>query len=295
LNFLKWPSKRKGILVLIGGAEDRRGDRAVLKRVVSFTPTRRVSVITTASDFPVDLGKDYQRVFASLGVTQVDVLDIRYREEADHHPHLSSVQKADVIFFTGGDQVQLVETLDGTSLLGRIRKRLHEGVTVAGTSAGAASSGEVTIYSGDGEGLLKGAIGHRKAFGFLKGIVVDTHFVERARLPRLAQYLSSGQIPVGLGLAEDTAAIVYPDQRVEVIGRGLVTAVSADGAGCSTYRDTAARDPITVDGLRLSYLAPGTWFDLVRWAVLPGVPAVAPVPASSGPPEAVTSAEKPNI
>jgi cyanophycinase len=256
------------MLILIGGAEDRKGDRAILKKVISFTGGRRVAVITTASDFPVDLGRDYHRAFISLGVQEVTLMDIRYREDADHHGHLSAVSKADVIFFTGGDQVQLLDVLEGTALAGRIRRRLHDGATVAGTSAGAAAAGEVTIYSGDGEGHLKGTVGHRKAFGFLPGVVVDTHFMERGRLARLAQYLSSGGLSQGIGLAEDTAAVVYPEGKFEVVGKGVVAALSAEGMAWSGYREAAAREPITVDGLRLSYLGPGSLFDLSRWGVL---------------------------
>lgn len=174
--------------------------------------------------------------------------------------------------------MQLLDVLDGTALVGRIRRRLHDGATVAGTSAGAAAAGEVTIYSGDGEGHLKGTVGHRKAFGFVPGVVVDTHFVERGRLARLAQYLASGGLSQGIGLAEDTAAVIYPDGRFEVVGKGVVTALSAEGLAWSGYREAGAREPITMDGLRLSYLGPGSWFDLSRWSILTEALKAAPKP-----------------
>ncbi len=251
-----------GPLFLIGGGEDRKGDRALLRWVVQAARGRSVAVITTASDYPVELGKDYDRAFRALGAADPRILDIRRREEAEGGAAVEAVEKAGAVFFTGGDQVRLVEIFQDTALLKEIRRRHREGAVVAGSSAGAAAAGAVTIFDGERSGLVKGAVSNRAALGFLPGAIVDTHFMERGRIARLAQALGAGLGRVGLGVAEDTAVLVHPDGTLEVLGSGVVAVLRAGGDLATDYGDRPAGALVSVDGLRLSFFAPGRRFRL---------------------------------
>jgi len=259
---------RRGVLVLIGGDEDKKNGKEILTRVVEVNGARRIVVIPTASNFPDRLGKTYVDAFLSLGVPTVTVLNIRGRDEAARTGHLEAVAAADAVFFTGGDQIRLVETLEGTALMDLVRERHRLGMTVAGTSAGAAAAGEITIYEGNDEGYVKGTVLHARGFGFLKGITVDTHFLERRRISRLTQQIASGRAAFGIGIAEDTAVVISPDETLEVAGTGIVTVLNGNTIRYSNYDEIQKYGTITVDGIRMSYLAAGTHFDLKSWKVL---------------------------
>jgi cyanophycinase len=227
-----------------------------------------VTVVPTASDFPRERADEYRRAFSALGVAEVLVADIRSRGDAETAETAELARRADLVFFTGGDQVRLVQAMEGTLFLDEVRAAFQRGTTLAGTSAGAAAAGEVTIFHGDGLGHAKGTVQHSPGFAFIDGVVVDTHFDTRCRLPRLAQFLCSGGGLKGVGLAEDTALVVRPSGLAEVVGSGVVTVLDASEVDATNY-DAATEDGLlTVTGLGLGFLAPGTVFSLDRWRVV---------------------------
>jgi cyanophycinase len=266
------PQRSTGPLVLIGGNEDKRGDMVVLRRVAALAGAGPVTVIPTASDYPRQRADEYRRAFADAGAAEVLVADVRDRTDAEQGEAVAMVRRAGAVFFTGGDQVRLVNALTGTPLLAEVWAAFRRGTALAGTSAGAAASGEVTIWSGDGDGFSQGAVRHSPGFGFLTGITVDTHFDTRSRLARLAQYLCSGASRRGLGLAEDTAVVVEPDGLAEVVGSGMVTLLDAWNVEHSNAHTAVPGELLTMTGLELGFLAPGSVFDLRLWrvAALPG-------------------------
>lgn len=260
--------ERTGSLVLIGGREDRRRDRVVLRGVLDISGGGRVVVVPAASAYPRSVAAVYRKAFGALGAERVDIVDVRARREAEDGLGVEQVRAADVVFFTGGDQVQLTRVLEATPLMRAVRSRLRDGATVAGTSAGAAAVGEVMVFDGDGRGLVKGSVRVSAGLGLLPGrIIVDTHFMARGRLARLAQVLCADPTLRGLGLAEDTGVVVAPDGSARVVGSGQVTVLSAAGLEASTYGEVGRGEPLTMDGLRLGFLAPGASFDLGGWRV----------------------------
>ncbi len=257
----------KGELILIGGAEDKIYDKVVLKRIVSINNARSVAIIPTASyGYPEELGEEYTDIFRTLGVTMTHVLDIRSQTEAEDPRYIEMLEGVDLIFFTGGDQVRLVEILRKSPVLQEIRKQHLSGCSIAGTSAGAAASGDPMIYDGDKYGFQKGSVNFSEGFGFIKGITIDTHFVKRGRISRLTQFLVSGHNQYALGLAEDTALMINANYQAEVVGSGVVTALSSRYVTYSNYNQIEEDAHITVDGMRLSFLATGSVFDLKSWS-----------------------------
>ena len=208
--------QRSGTLVLVGGNEDKRGEMQVLRHAVEVAGATTVTVVPTASDYPWERADEYRRAFSALGVAEVLVADIRSRADAELAETAELARRPQLVFFTGGDQVRLVEILAGTHFLDEVRAAFIRGTTLAGTSAGAAAAGEVTIFHGDGAGHAKGTVRHSPGLSFIDGLVVDTHFDTRCRLARLAQFLCSGGGLKGFGLAEDTALVV----RARRPGRG---------------------------------------------------------------------------
>lgn len=260
--------KKNGHLVLIGGAEDRRDKKTVLNEVVKLNNPRHAIVIPSASSYPTDLGEDYTYAFKDLGVENVEVFDIRSKEEADAPEFLEKIASAGLVFFTGGDQVKLVDRIAHTKLIERI-KQLHrdKGLTIAGTSAGAAAASNPLLYGGDGKGLVKGSIKTSEGFGFLPHITIDTHFHARRRITRLSQALLLGLSQYAIGLDEDTGIIIYPGYKAKVIGNGLATVLSVNSETQTNYNTAGPNDPVSANNLQTGFLQPGSIFNLATWEI----------------------------
>lgn len=259
-------NKSKGHYVFIGGAEDRRGKKNVLNEVVKLNNTKYAIVIPSASSYPMDLGDDYTNAFRNLGVEKVEVFDIRNKKESDNPGFLEKINSAGLVFFTGGDQVKLVDRIGNTKLLEAI-KQLHrdKGITIAGTSAGAAAASNPLLYSGDGKGLVKGSIKTSEGFGFLPHITIDTHFHARRRITRLSQALILGLSQYAFGIDEDTGIIIYPNNKAKVIGNKLVTALSITGTTQTNYQMAEHNDPVSINNIQVGFLQPNIIFNLHSW------------------------------
>ena len=262
-------NSNKGYLVLIGGAEDKKEDKIVLNRIVKLNNAKNIAVIPTASEYPGTLADAYYYAFRELGVETINAIDIRSKEDADSPEFLEKLNQADLVFFTGGDQVKLVNAFIGTKFIDRLWERhMNEKLTIAGTSAGAAAASNPLIYDGDYQGLTKGAIHSGPGFGFIKDITMDTHFVARGRIGRLTSFLCSGQCCLGIGLGEDTAIIIAPDNIFEVIGSGMVTTVDTSNMKYNNYNSISENDKIVLSGVIAGFLQPGTIFDINKWEVI---------------------------
>jgi cyanophycinase len=261
-------TNRRGKLVLIGGDEDKKGARRLLRRALSANGASVVTVVPTASRHPARLGRRYVRAFKGIGARDVRVADVRSPADAARPEHVDRIEGSDLVFFTGGDQTRLAAALRGSPLLEAVRRAFERGATVAGTSAGATAAGDPMIYDGQTHGLRKGRVRHAPGFGLLPGVTVDTHFVERGRIRRLAQFLAGGRARRAIGLSEDTAVIAGPDGVAEVAGAGPVVVLSAERLAYSDYEAVRQDDPVSMAGLELGFLSDGRTFDLKKWSVV---------------------------
>ena len=147
--------------------------------------------------------------------------------------------------------------LGGTRLADAIMARFMAGAVVAGTSAGACAVSSHMIAFGASGATPK----HRMAqiaagLGLLPGVIVDQHFQQRNRLGRLLSLIAQNPSLLGLGVDEDTAGVVGPDQVMEVIGRGSITVV--DGAASETDAwEIRGHSPLMISGVVLHRLPAG--------------------------------------
>ena len=260
---------RRGYLILIGGAENNGGDRSILQHILDVTRAERIVLIPTASCYPRDVHRDYGDAFNVLNIPETSCLDIRDATEADQNQYLTAVDQADLVYFSGGDQVRLVSKLVHTKLFDRIRSRFEAGeLNIAGTSAGASAAGNPMIYDGDYKGTLKGSIGFMEGFGLIDGVTIDTHFSARQRLSRLAQFLLSGRCEKGIGLDENTGIVVDPHDEFEVIGADMVAVLNSAEVTGSNYSTVAEGQPLCFNNMNMGFLPPGTRFSLKKWSIL---------------------------
>jgi cyanophycinase len=266
----------KGRLLAIGGHERRQAPNQqgtshemsadfILQRFVEELPTKgTVVIIPAAAEDPEEAARDYVAIFSSLGVEHVEVLNIQSREQADGADAQALINRADGILFTGGDQLRLTALLGGTALLARLTERyLREPIVIAGTSAGATAMSTPMIYQGRNDaGFLKDEIHITTGLQFLRDVAIDTHFIARGRMVRMAQIIATNPGCLGLGLEEDTAVLVTKGRELEVIGNGIV--VLLDGHACTgnTIYEIEPGEVFSIRNLRLHLLAKGQHFTL---------------------------------
>jgi len=193
-------TKKRGQLIIIGGAEDKEGDCKILREFVRFAGGNKakIAVLTAATSDPRKAGEDYARVFERLGVEDVHVLNTINREEADAPETLKIIEETTGAFFTGGDQALIIERIKGTQLDTLLHQRNREGMVIGGTSAGAAIMPDMMIVEGDSETHPRlNVVEMGPGMGFLQSVVIDQHFAQRGRLGRLISALL--QQPANLG------------------------------------------------------------------------------------------------
>jgi cyanophycinase len=217
---------RAGHLLIIGGAEEKLRQRQILSRFVSLAggTDARVTVISTASSLGDEATDLYKSLFHQMGVTDVRGLRPLTREDANDPELCEAAADATGIFMTGGNQLRLSSVIGGTALGRVIVERHRRGTIVAGTSAGASAISTHMVAFGTSGATPKQRMTQMSAgLGLLPGVIVDQHFEQRNRLGRLLALVAQSPALLGMGIDEDTAALVSPSGIMEVLGKGSVT------------------------------------------------------------------------
>ena len=254
----------RGWIVPIGGAENKENDRHILERFVRVSggAAADIVVIPTASRLH-ETGPRYQKLFRELGAARVDVMDFDTRRDCQEPGRLERLEQASGVFFTGGNQLRLSTLLGGTPVAKLVRLRNAQGVTVGGTSAGASILSEHMIAFGDeGSSVISGSVRLAPGLGLTNRFIIDQHFRQRDRLGRLLTALAYNPFAIGIGLDEDTAAFIGPDETVEVEGSGGVTIVDGAGVTYSSMAEAEEGQPVCMLGLKLHVLVAGATFNL---------------------------------
>lgn len=274
----------KGKLVIIGGAVDlgtnisalenikqpdhlQFFERGILKRIIvesAHPENPLVEVITTASQIPELVGEEYIQAFNQLNVKNVNVLDIRSREDAANTAYLERIEKADVVMFTGGDQLRLSSIFGGTEFLAILKDRyFHDHLLIAGTSAGAAAASANMIYRGESnEAMIKGEVQITAGLGFIDSVIIDTHFVQRGRIGRLFYAVASNPGILGIGLGEDAGLLITEGKVMEAIGSGLTIVVDGRNIIETNIYNVEMGTPVSVENLKVHVMSIYDKFDL---------------------------------
>jgi cyanophycinase len=254
----------RGWIIPIGGAEEKESSPQILERFVELAGGERadIAVIPTAS-LVSSTGPRYERIFSEMGVRRVDSLDFDTRRDAEEPGRLQRLGEATGVFFTGGNQLRLSTLIGGTAVAKAVRQMNAAGIPVAGTSAGAAFLCEHMIAFGDeGSTPVAGSVRLAPGLGLTNRFIIDQHFRQRDRLGRLLTALAYNPFAVGIGLDEDTAAFITPDNTVEVRGSGAITVVDAAEVEFSSMDRVDEGRPVCLLGVKLHILVRGATFDL---------------------------------
>ena len=256
--------EERGWIIPIGGAEDKEMRRRILKRFVQLCGGRDadIVVIPTASRLP-DTGTRYQELFGRLEAGRATTLEIHDRADSQKDEFLRRIEEASGVFFTGGNQLRISTIIGGTPTAQLIRARNAAGVHVAGTSAGASILSEHMIAFGkEGASPRAGSVRLAPGLGLTNRFIIDQHFRQRDRLGRLVAALAYNPFAIGIGLDEDTAAFIGPDNTLEVEGSGAVTVVDAGGLSFSSMAEVSQSQPVCLLGLTVHILVQGATFNL---------------------------------
>lgn len=274
----------RGKLIIIGGAVDKGSftetefdanvannlnffETGILKRILLESKHKedsRIEVVTTASIIPKEIGPEYVKALNYLGATDVDVLHLDKREMAGDDKIIERLKNADVVIFTGGDQLRLTSILGGTKFHDLLlEKYFNEEFIYAGTSAGAAAASNNMIYQGSSsEALLKGEVKITSGLGLIDGVIIDTHFVQRGRIGRLFQAVVGNPKVLGIGLGEDTGLLIKNNVEMEAIGSGLVILVDGREIKDTNLTQIELGQPISINHLVTHVLSKYDTYDL---------------------------------
>ncbi len=254
----------RGWIIPIGGAEEKENSPEILERFVELCGGKNanIAVIATASRME-DTGVRYEKIFGALGAGNVTAITFDTRRDCEEAGRLEKLATANGVFFTGGNQLRLSTVIGGTSVAKEIRRMNAAGMHVAGTSAGAAFMSEHMIaFGAEGSSPKAGQARLAPGLGLTNRFIIDQHFCQRDRLGRLLSALAYNPFAIGLGLDEDTAAFIGPDNNIEVEGSGGITIVDASGIQFSSMDSADEGKVVCMLGLQLHILVAGATFNL---------------------------------
>jgi cyanophycinase len=269
-----------GPAIAIGGAL-RDDNAAVWSRLIGLAggPGARFVVLATASGDPEAAARGTIAALNAHGAVAEhlrvapELKDVDLARAVRDPALIDKVRAANGVFFTGGDQARIVDTLRpggvDSPLLTAIRQLQQRGGVIAGTSAGAAIMSR-TMFRDPASvvTLLKGPLRPGQDFGpgldfAHSGLFVDQHFLRRGRLGRMLPLMHEQGMTLGLGVEEDSAAILLGDQ-VEVLGPGGALLVDLTDA-----TSDAKLGAFNLSNARLTYLGHGDRYDLRTRTLMP--------------------------
>jgi cyanophycinase len=260
--------------MIIGGAEDKLRKRGILKDFVAASggSDARIVVIPTASSLGPEIVEVYEALFTKLGAAEVRSARPETREDA-HGPDLvQALDEATGIFMTGGNQLKLSGAICGTPFGDAIVAAHERGAVVAGTSAGASIQSSHMVAFGAGGATPKQRMTQVAAgLGLVTSTVIDQHFDQRNRYGRLLMIVSQSPQLLGIGVDEDTAAVVEDVDGHEVLrvtGRGAVTIFDPDRMVTNAH-EARQSAPLLASGVVLHMLPAGAAYDLTTRTLVP--------------------------
>ena len=252
-----------GSLILIGGHEDKEGDKVILRAVAKEAGRGKLVVATIASELPRELFAEYNAVFRTIGVRHVHHLSFDTREEAMRESTVRVLDDASVVFFTGGDQLKITSQMGDTPVFQRVKEIFESGGTIAGTSAGASVMTETMVVSGgsDETNKIGDLIKLAPGFGFVGGMVVDQHFAQRGRMARLLGVVAQNPRILGIGLDEN-AAIRVRRGNFQCIGDNAVYVLDASRMHFTNVAEGQPNESLCVYGVRVHVMNQSDKFNL---------------------------------
>lgn len=256
---------KRGSLMIVGGGDT---PYTIQKRFVDLAGgagRARIAIFPMATTEYDEEAEEVLAEFTWLGAETV-ILNMN-REQAQSRSMDATLAGFTGYWFLGGDQNILAAALLGTRALRTIEFQYEKGAVIGGTSAGAAVmtatmlTGERRTASGrineDPNAVALRSTEVTLGFGLLPGAIIDQHFSRRSRDNRLVSAVLDSPQLLGVGIDEETALIVRPDGKWEVLGNGHIKIYDARRA----FIVSEDHDVVGASGIRMHVLPRGSQFD----------------------------------
>lgn len=222
----------KGKLFIIGGGH--RSD-TLMKQLVNLSNLKKndyIVVLPMASEEPDSAYIYFNAQLKKLTSSPIIMLNFN-KTTVYNKVWNDSLQKAKLIFISGGDQSRFMNIVRNTPTFEAIQKAYENGSTISGTSAGAAVMCEHMItgeqklekkYTETFTNIRYDNLETSHGLGLVKNVIIDQHFLKRSRYNRLLTALIEFPEHMGIGIDESTA-IIISDKMIEVAGESEVIVV----------------------------------------------------------------------
>ena len=256
--------RQSGTLIIIGGHEERdpSSDRTILREVARRIGGGKLVLATVASHRPEGYFDEYQRAFEDLDIGELVELYVEDRAEAGDREKLEVLDDAAGVFFSGGDQLRITSQIGDSGIEAKVKTLFERGGVIAGTSAGASAMSETMMVKGTSKETHRiGDLHMAPGLGLIRDVIIDQHFAERGRFGRLIGAVAHNPRVLGLGIDENTAAIVEQD-RLSVIGAGAAYVVDGSSVTYSNLAEAKLDVTLSMHNVTVHVLADGDSFDL---------------------------------
>ncbi|WP_166923640.1 cyanophycinase [Flavobacterium poyangense] len=255
----------KGKLFIIGGGD--RSD-ALMKQVLQVADLKSkdyIVVLPMSSEEPDSSFLFFKDQMVKLTKNPIVMLNFN-SETAQNKALADSVQKAKLIFISGGDQTRFMKVVHNTPIKTAIQKAYENGSTISGTSAGAAVMSEKMItgnqklekeYSGTFDNIRHDNLETTTGLGLLKTAIIDQHFLKRNRYNRLLSAMVEFPALTGIGIDEATAIIVRNNQ-IEVAGDSEVIVIKNPKGIIKSKKNNL----ISIENLQMGIYTAGQKFNI---------------------------------
>ncbi len=259
--------KNKRTLIIIGGAEDKKGNKEILKEVcASINKENDILLIATlATESPEEVGGNYKELFTAMGVKNINLLNIENRQQAFEEKNINLIKEARLIFFTGGDQLKITSLIGGTSVGDVLKDCYNSGCVYVGTSAGASAVSNNMIVAGDDEeSPKKCTLKMSPGLGLIENVIIDQHFAQRGRIGRILAGIAQNPFILGIGIDEDTAMIVNNNSTLKVIGSGAIYIIDGREITYTNVSEQHQEEVLSIFNVKMHILKRGNAFDLIK-------------------------------
>ena len=253
-----------GSLIIIGGGEDRApsGPRVILREIARHVRGGKLVLATVASHQPEGYFDDYDEAFADLDVGPLVELYVNDRAEAGDRDKLRVLDEAAGVFFSGGDQLRITSQIGDSGIEAKVRALFDRGGLVAGTSAGASVMSDTMLVRGSSSVTHRiGDLHMSPGLGLIRNVIIDQHFAERGRFGRLIGAVAHNPRILGIGIDEDTAAVVE-DDSFKVIGSGAVYVVDGTRVSHCNLAEAEPDRVLSMHDVTVHVLGTGDRYDL---------------------------------
>lgn len=259
------PDHTRGLIIAAGDLPaDERGVQLITRLLALLGPQPRVVVIGAGeTDDDGEAESDLENALYVAGASEIHRRLLRTRADSGQRELLDAVDRAQLLLLVSDQPLRLSTLIGGTQLARAIRRRNAEGMTIAGCGAGAALLCEHMLAHGaEGATPRSGGANLAPGLGLTNRVVIDQGGHAGDRLGRLLAVLALNPFALGLGIDSATAAVIGPDNVLEVIGGGGVTVIDPAEMSDSNVADLAPGAPIRITNLRLHALTGGARYDL---------------------------------